>query len=91
MATCWMTNLPVRTAYLIDEENKCCNDFIPITCTYEEALKLEKNTFRQVNSEEWCNARRNGLTASRFPNIIKRKKHVTEKSVKSIMTPLKIH
>jgi len=40
MATCGMTNLPVRTAFLIDEEYKCCNDFIPIT--YEEALKLEK-------------------------------------------------
>jgi hypothetical protein len=70
--------------FSIDNENKCCNEYAPIT--HEETIKLKRNTVRQLNSTEWIKERGLRSTASIFAKIAKRKKQVNGKS---IMTPEK--
>ena len=50
--------------FSIDNEYKCCNEYVQIT--HEETIKLERNTKRQLNSTEWIKERGLRSTASIF-------------------------
>ena len=82
---CENTTFPILNNFIIDDNYKCCNEFLPITL--DDAIEIEKNTVRQFDSQEWIDQRKKKLTASNFAKVVKRKKDVNEKFLKSIFDP----
>jgi hypothetical protein len=81
---CGNTTFPIVTNFIIDDNYKC-NEFLSITL--DDAIEIEKNTVRQFDSQEWIDQRKKRLTASNFAKVVKRKKDVNEKFLKSIFDP----
>ena len=81
----WKYNIPNLSNFIVDDNYKCCKEFLSITL--DDAIEIEKNTVRQFDSQEWIDQRKKKLTASNFAKVVKRKKVVNEKFLKSIFDP----
>ena len=71
---CGNTTFPILSNFIIDDNYKCCNEFLLITL--DDAIAIEKNTVRQFDSQEWID---HAATSYGIANEVKAKEEYTDK------------